>query len=545
MADEETYKTIRVGSRKSELALIQTKYVINCLQKLFPNVSYEIHTMTTVGDRVLNKSLPKIGEKSLFTKDLEDALRTGGVDFVVHSLKDLPTSLPTGMAIGAVLEREDPRDALVLNEKHRGKTLTTLPAGAVIGTSSLRRSAQLARTYSHLSVCDIRGNLNTRLAKLDAESSKFAGIILAQAGLSRMGWDKRIDQTIEPTEILYAVGQGALAVECRSNDEYILDMLHQLCHLETQCRILAERSFLKTLGGGCSAPVAVYTSLKRKRDSTLLNITGAVWSLDGKTEIRGEDRCSFELNNDNEVDSENGNTLPVKKSRVEEDVTDDALTACSLAQKNVTQQQRKSPEIVDDSEPGCSQIKEKLDFDKFLVTHGEMFQKCPFSSEKVYPIETNAVKEQGQGDAKSLTICPSNSFPVGVDFMGDCPYVSTEQKVDKSGRDALKCPISGKWAGDKPAERSSLKATGLDKCPFLVQQAKIFDYNENLHRTIVTPTLEDSSEILFCGMFRHKNVQRSIFESVEKLGQRLAHYLISKGALDIMKCAQNEIHSKV
>jgi hydroxymethylbilane synthase len=151
-------------------------------------------TMTTMGDRVLNKSLPKIGEKSLFTKDLEDALRNGGVDFVVHSLKDLPTSLPVGMAIGAVLEREDPRDALVLNEDHAGKTLQTLPKGSIIGTSSLRRSAQLARYYPHLVVCDIRGNLNTRLAKLDVAQSKFSGIILAQAGLVRMGWQKRISQ---------------------------------------------------------------------------------------------------------------------------------------------------------------------------------------------------------------------------------------------------------------------------------------------------------------------------------------------------------------
>lgn len=150
--------------------------------------------MTTVGDRVLNKSLPKIGEKSLFTKDLEEALTIGGVDFVVHSLKDLPTALPVGMAIGAILKREDPRDALVLKTKYHGKTLNTLPQGAVIGTSSLRRSAQLARSYKHLTVCDIRGNLNTRLAKLDADKSQFDGIILAQAGLVRMGWDKRIDQ---------------------------------------------------------------------------------------------------------------------------------------------------------------------------------------------------------------------------------------------------------------------------------------------------------------------------------------------------------------
>lgn len=150
--------------------------------------------MTTVGDRVLNKSLPKIGEKSLFTKDLEEALRTGGVDFVVHSLKDLPTQLPNGMTIGAVLKREDPRDALVLNSKFTGKNLKTLPEGSLIGTSSLRRTAQIYRNYKNLKVCDIRGNLNTRLAKLDASESQFSGIILALAGLERMGWKARVNQ---------------------------------------------------------------------------------------------------------------------------------------------------------------------------------------------------------------------------------------------------------------------------------------------------------------------------------------------------------------
>lgn len=152
--------------------------------------------MSTIGDRILNISLPKIGEKSLFTKDLEDALCNGVVDFVVHSLKDLPTQLPPNMVIGAVLEREDPRDALVLNENYAGKTLATLPPHSIIGTSSLRRTAQIARRYPHLIVQDIRGNLNTRLAKLDDKNSKFAGIVLAYSGLIRMGWQKRISQVI-------------------------------------------------------------------------------------------------------------------------------------------------------------------------------------------------------------------------------------------------------------------------------------------------------------------------------------------------------------
>lgn len=530
-------KIIRVGSRKSELALIQTKYVISCLQKLNPDVVYEIHTMTTVGDRVLNKSLPKIGEKSLFTKDLEDALRTGGVDFVVHSLKDLPTALPLGMAIGAVLEREDPRDALVLNDVHRGKRLETLPKGSVVGTSSLRRSAQLARKYGNVVVCDIRGNLNTRLAKLDAESSKFAGIILAQAGLVRMGWNSRISQVIEPSEILYAVGQGALAVECRSNDEYILEMLSKLCHLETQCKILVERSFLKTLGGGCSAPVAVCTTLKRKANSkaTQLNVEGAVWSLDGKTEIRSDGGCALVLNGDEvDLDEENGNVIPAKRSKSSEDVVDNAIPdSPPPALRCPIDHKRKSPEVVDHAKPGCSQDGDRIDLSKFISVHGEMFKKCPYSSEieKLSAVESSSEEVEDKND-------PSATFPVGVDFMGDCPYVSTEQKVDTTAQTALKCPVSGQ--PQKPGSGDGLS------CPFLAQQAaKILDYNENLEREIIAPKLESTSEHLFCGMFRHKHVAKEIFEECEQTGIRLAQDLIAKGALEVMKCAQNEIHSKV
>lgn len=525
-------KVIRVGSRKSELALIQTKHVISCLQRLNPGVQYEIHTMTTVGDRVLNKSLPKIGEKSLFTKDLEDALQNGGVDFVVHSLKDLPTALPVGMAIGAVLEREDPRDALVLNEKYQNKTLSTLPKGAIIGTSSLRRSAQLARKHPHLVICDIRGNLNTRLAKLDANNSKFAGIILAQAGLIRMGWDKRINQVIEPAEILYAVGQGALAVECRSNDEFILNMLSKLCHLETQCKILVERSFLKTLGGGCSAPVAVCTNFKRKHDSdtNYLNIQGAVWSLDGQTEIRAEDGCSVQLK-DYQLDFDNGNGVPAKKSKTEDVVYNSIHSDADLKLSD----KRKSPEIVDDSQPSCSKFVDKLNMTKFLDVHGEMFKQCPYSSQLQKVPDSDQLLEKGQGDSKE-TVCPSSAFPVGVDFMGDCPYVSTDQKVDQTTQGGIRCPISGQLTDSKKVHPMT------DKCPFL-SQAKVLDYNENVERK--APKLVDNSELLFCGMHRHMNVENEVFEKCEQLGKRLAQALISKGAMEVMKCAQKEIHSKV
>lgn len=186
------------------------------------------------------------------------------------------------MALGAILKREDPRDAVVMSNKYKDKTLATLPEGSVIGTSSLRRSAQLARSMPHLKVENIRGNLNTRLRKLDDENGPFAAIILAAAGLKRMNWENRISQLLEPEETLYAVGQGALGVECREADWKILSILEPLYDVETTLRCVCERSFLKTLGGGCSAPVAVSSTLIDKT----LTITGAVWSLDGQTLIK-------------------------------------------------------------------------------------------------------------------------------------------------------------------------------------------------------------------------------------------------------------------
>ncbi|XP_032524371.2 porphobilinogen deaminase [Danaus plexippus] len=281
--ESERKNVVRVGSRKSELALIQTNFVIDSLKKIYPEKEFTIVSMTTLGDRVLDISLPKIGEKSLFTKDLEEALRNNTVDFVVHSLKDLPTTLPEGLAIGAVFEREDPRDALVLREDIKEATLSALPAGSIIGTSSLRRTAQLRGSYPELSVQDVRGNLNTRLKKLD--SGAYSALLLATAGLERMGWEKRITKILPCSEMMYAVGQGALAVECRSDNAEILTLLSPFNHVETYCRVLAERSFLKTLGGGCSAPVGVSTKLKALDSDWKLSITGGVWSLDGKTKV--------------------------------------------------------------------------------------------------------------------------------------------------------------------------------------------------------------------------------------------------------------------
>jgi hydroxymethylbilane synthase len=275
-------QTVNIGSRKSQLALVQSYWVQAELQKAHSDRTFEVHTMNTQGDIILNVALSKIGDKGLFTKELEDAMLDGTVDFAVHSLKDLPTNLPTGLMLGAVTKRENPADALVINAKYKDLKLDSLPAGAVIGTSSLRRLAQLRHYYPHLSFKDIRGNLNTRLAKLDA--GDYDGIILAVAGLERLGMGDRVDQIINADISLHAVGQGALGIECRSNDEEILNLFEAIADVETTQRCLAERSFLRELEGGCQVPIGVNTVIEAGN----LTLKGIIASLDGQTLIRGE-----------------------------------------------------------------------------------------------------------------------------------------------------------------------------------------------------------------------------------------------------------------
>jgi hydroxymethylbilane synthase len=277
---EEKHRVI-VGSRKSELAMIQTRSVVSTLQKMYPNCTYEIVGVSTTGDKIQDVALSKIGESSLFIKELEIALNDKRVDFVVHSLKDMPASLTEGMAMAAVCVRDDPHDALVLHPTHQGKNLASLPKGSVLGSSSLRRVAQLGRKFPHLSFSDVRGNLNTRLRKLD-EGGKYDGLVLAVAGLERMGWKDRISQVIDYDICLYAVSQGALAVEAREDDENTHKMLAPLTDPDTLLCCLAERSFLMCLKGGCSVPVGVSTHLQGQK----LEITGGVYSLDGSQEIK-------------------------------------------------------------------------------------------------------------------------------------------------------------------------------------------------------------------------------------------------------------------
>lgn len=273
-------RTIRIGSRKSQLALVQTYWVQEHLQKAFPDRTFEVQTMSTHGDKILDVALAKIGDKGLFTKELEIGMLNGDIDFAVHSLKDLPTRLPEGLVLGCVTERENPADALVVHASHRDKQLDTLPEGAVIGTSSLRRLAQLRHHYPHLSFKDVRGNLNTRLAKLDA--GEYDALILAVAGLQRLEMADRIHQVIPAEVSLHAVGQGALGIECRADDTEVLELLKALEHLPTAHRCYAERAFLRELEGGCQVPIGVNTTL----DGDTLTLIGIVASLDGQRLVK-------------------------------------------------------------------------------------------------------------------------------------------------------------------------------------------------------------------------------------------------------------------
>ena len=273
-------RPVLLGSRDSQLAMVQSEWVLSELQKHYPNRTFDIEKMKTQGDKILDVPLAKIGDKGLFTKELEVGMLQHKTDLAVHSLKDLPTNLPEGLMLGCITERENPADALVLHAKNKDKTLETLPEGSTIGTSSLRRLAQLRYHFPHLKFKDIRGNLNTRLAKLD--SGDYDAIILAVAGLERLGMSDRIDEIIPPEISLHAVGQGALGIECRDGDTEILDLIKVLEHKPTMYRCLAERSFLRTLEGGCQVPIGVNTTI----EGDTLTLIGMVASLDGKRLIK-------------------------------------------------------------------------------------------------------------------------------------------------------------------------------------------------------------------------------------------------------------------
>lgn len=273
---------LRIASRRSQLAMVQTEWVRDQLLLAHPGLEISIEAMATQGDKILDVALAKIGDKGLFTKELEAQMLVNQADIAVHSLKDLPTNLPDGLMLGCVTEREDPADALVVHARHQDKNLSSLPAGAVVGTSSLRRLAQLKYHYPHLLFKDVRGNVITRLEKLD--SGDYDCLILAAAGLGRLGLGDRIHELIDPNISLHAVGQGALGIECRVADPEVLTLIKVLEHRPTALRCLAERSFLRSLEGGCQVPIGVNSSFENGN----LHLTGMVASLDGLRLIRDQ-----------------------------------------------------------------------------------------------------------------------------------------------------------------------------------------------------------------------------------------------------------------
>ena len=273
---------LRIASRRSQLAMVQTNWVKAELEKAHPGLTITVEAMATQGDKILDVALAKIGDKGLFTKELEAQMLVGRAEIAVHSLKDLPTNLPEGLMLGCITEREDPADALVVNAKNANHKLDTLPEGAVVGTSSLRRLAQLRHHYPHLSFKDVRGNVITRLEKLD--SGDYDCLILAAAGLERLGFGNRMHQIIPGDISLHAVGQGALGIECVEDKPEVLEIIKVLEHTTTSRRCLAERAFLRELEGGCQVPIGVNSQINNEA----LTLTGMVASLDGKRLIRDE-----------------------------------------------------------------------------------------------------------------------------------------------------------------------------------------------------------------------------------------------------------------
>ena len=270
---------IVIATRQSRLALWQAEHVRDRLRELYPQCQVELLALSTRGDEILDTSLAKIGGKGLFVKELELAMAEGRADLAVHSAKDVPMELPPGFALGAIMQREDPRDAFVSN---KFDALDALPAGAMVGTSSLRREAQLRSRYPQLNVNSLRGNLDTRLAKLDR--GEHDAIILAAAGLKRLGLGSRIRSVLTVEQSLPAAGQGALAIEHRSERIDIAECLAALNHRATELAVRAERAVSRALGGSCQLPLAAYASV----NGSTLELRGLVANPDGKSMVRAE-----------------------------------------------------------------------------------------------------------------------------------------------------------------------------------------------------------------------------------------------------------------
>jgi len=270
---------LRIATRKSPLALWQAHYVSDQLKLHHPELKIELVTMTTQGDKILDTPLAKVGGKGLFVKELETGMLEGRADIAVHSMKDVPVEFPSGLHLGVICEREDPRDAFVSNNF---KTLEALPQGARLGTSSLRRQSQIAALRPDLKIVDLRGNVNTRLKKLD--EGEYDAIILAAAGLKRLQFEDRITQFIGTDICLPAIGQGAVGIECRNDDTRVNNLIAPLNDNKTQIRVLAERAMNARLQGGCQVPIAGYAEY----DRGIVLLRGLVGQVDGQKIIRGE-----------------------------------------------------------------------------------------------------------------------------------------------------------------------------------------------------------------------------------------------------------------
>lgn len=272
-------KLLLIATRKSPLALWQADYVASRLKAAHPELEIEIVKISTQGDKILDAPLAKIGGKGLFVKELEQQLLEGAADIAVHSMKDVPVELPDGLHIPVICPREDPRDAFVSN---RYASLLDLPQGALVGTSSLRRQCQIRALRPDLKLIDLRGNVNTRLRKLD--DGEYMAIILAAAGLKRLGWEARITEYLAPEISLPAIGQGAVGIECRSNDPRVNNLLAPLHDETTALRVRAERAMNLRLQGGCQVPIAGYAEIEHG----VLLLRGLVGKPDGTEIIRSE-----------------------------------------------------------------------------------------------------------------------------------------------------------------------------------------------------------------------------------------------------------------
>ena len=264
-----------VGSRRSKLAMTQSRQFIDSLKKVDPSLEIEIKEIVTKGDQIVDKQLSKVGGKGLFVKEIENELYSHEIDMAIHSLKDVPSVISEGLTLGCIPDRENPFDAYVSNDH---VALEDLPEGSIVGTSSLRRGAQIKAKYPHVEIKWIRGNIDTRLQKLQDED--YDAIILAAAGLKRMGWsDDIITSYLDKETLVPAIGQGALGIECRSDDQELLDLLNQVHNQNVADCVTAERTFLKQMDGSCQVPIGGYAT---KDDDGTIEFTGLIMSTDGK-----------------------------------------------------------------------------------------------------------------------------------------------------------------------------------------------------------------------------------------------------------------------